>query len=185
MWIYEKKLQFPVDIRCKDLRLAKALIAQYGGPAGELSACLQYLDQRFTMPTGQTKALLTDIGTEEIGHLEMIGTMVYQIMENASLCELKEAGLDGYYTLHGKGLFYSDPNGYNWTSDYISGMGDPITDLTSNIASEQRAKQTYEYLMDLSCGNEDVLAPLRFLLRQRDCTLSAFWRSFGNGERIL
>lgn len=163
MWIYEKKLQFPIDVRCADLRLAKALIAQYGGPAGELSACLQYLNQRFTMPTGQTKALLTDIGTEEIGHLEMIGTMVYQIMENASLCELKEAGLDGYYTLHGHGLFYSDPNGYNWTSDYISGMGDPITDLTSNIAAEQRAKQTYEYLMDLACNDESVLAPLRFL----------------------
>ena len=93
----------------------------------------------------------------------MIGTMVYQIIENASLCELKEAGLDGYYTLHDHGLFYSDPNGYNWTSDYISGMGDPITDLTSNIAAEQRAKQTYEYLMDLACNDESVLAPLRFL----------------------
>ena len=115
------------------------------------------------MPTGQTTALAEDIGTEEIAHLEIIGTMVYQNMENASLWELKDAGLDGHYTLHGPGLFYSDPNGYNWTTDFISGMVDPMTDLTSNIAAEQRAKQTYEYLMDLSCGNEDVLAPLRFL----------------------
>ena len=79
------------------------------------------------------------------------------------MCELKEAGLDGYYTLHDHGLFYSDPNGYNWTADYITGMGDPVTDLTANIAAEQKAKQTYEYLMDLACGDESLLAPLRFL----------------------
>ena len=105
--------------------------------------------------------------------------MVYQIMENASLCELKDAGLDGYYTLHGHGLFYSDPNGYNWTSDYISGMGDPITDLTSNIAAEQRAKQTYEYLMDLACNDESVLAPLRFL-RAREIV---HYQRFGEANR--
>ena len=94
MWIYEKKLQFPVNVTSKDLGMAKILLAQYGGPASELSACLQYLNQRYIMPTGQTKALLTDIGTEEIGHLEMIGTMVYQIMQNATVAELKEAGLE-------------------------------------------------------------------------------------------
>lgn len=111
----------------------------------------------------QTSYIVTDTGTEEIGHMEMIGTMVYQILENASLCDLKEAGLDGYYTLHDHGLFYSDPNGYNWTADYVTGMGDPITDLTANISAEQKAKQTYEYLMDLACGDESLLAPLRFL----------------------
>ena len=167
MWIYEKKLQFPVDVKCKDLKFAKTLITQYGGPAGELTACLQYLNQRFTMPTGQTKALLTDIGTEEIAHLEIIGTMVSQIMQNASMCDLKEAGLDGYYSLHDHGLFYTDPNGYNWTADYVDGLNDPITDLTANISAEQKAKQTYEYLMDLACGDESLLAPLRFL-RERE-----------------
>jgi len=163
MWIYEKKLQFPIDIKSKDLRLAKTLIAQYGGPAGELTACLQYMNQRFTMPTGKTRALLTDISTEELGHLEMIGTMVYQIMENASMCELKEAGLDTYYPLHDHGLFYSDPNGYNWSANYVDGLGNPITDLTADISAEQKARQTYEYLMDLACGDESILAPLRFL----------------------
>ena len=163
MWIYEKKLQFPIDVKSKDLKFAKTLIAQYGGPAGELTACLQYLNQRFTMPTGQTRALLTDIGTEEIGHLEMVGTMVYQIMENASVCEWKDPGLDPYYTLHDHGLFYSDPNGYNWTADYVDGLNDPITDLTANISAEQKAKQTYEYLMNLANGDESLLAPLRFL----------------------
>ena len=121
MWIYEKKLQFPVDVKCKDLKFAKTLITQYGDPAGELTACLQYLNQRFTMPTGMTKALMTDIGTEEIAHLEIIGTMVSQIMQNASMCDLKDAGLDGYYSLHDHGLFYTDPNGYNWTADYVDG----------------------------------------------------------------
>lgn len=163
MWIYEKKLQFPIDVKGKDLRLAKTLIAQYGGPAGELTACLQYMNQRFTMPTGKTRALLTDISTEELGHLEMIGTMVYQLMENASMCELKEAGLDAYYPLHDHGLFYSDPNGYNWSANYVDGLGNPITDLTADISAEQKARQTYEYLMDLACGDESILAPLRFL----------------------
>lgn len=105
--------------------------------------------------------------TEEIGHLEMIGAMIYQIMQNASAAELKEAGLDGHYVLHGQGLFYNDPNGYNWTSTYLNSMADPITDLTSNIDAEQRAKQTYEYLMDLACGDESIIAPLRFL-RERE-----------------
>jgi len=167
MWIYEKKLQFPVNVTSKDLGMAKILLAQYGGPASELSACLQYLNQRYIMPTGQTKALLTDIGTEEIGHLEMIGTMVYQIMQNATVAELKEAGLDGHYVLHGKGLFYNDPNGFNWTSTYLDGLGDPITDLTADINAEQKAKQTYEYLMDMANGDESLLAPLRFL-RERE-----------------
>ena len=89
--------------------------------------------------------------------------MVYQIMENASVCELKDAGLDPYYTLHDHGLFYSDPNGYNWTADYVDGLNDPITDLTANISAEQKAKQTYEYLMNLANGDESLLAPLRFL----------------------
>ena len=167
MWIYEKRLQFPVDITCKDLKLAKTIIAQYGGPSGESSACMQYLTQRYAMPTGQTKALLTDVGTEEIGHMEIVGTMVYQLMENATMAELKAAGLDGYYALHGNGIFYSDPNGYNWTADYISSKGDPITDLTVDLAAEQQAKITYEYLLNLAGNNESVAAPLRYL-RQRE-----------------
>lgn len=167
MWIYEKKLQCPVNITSKNLRMAKTLMAQYGGPASELTACLQYLNQRFIMPTGQTKALLTDIGTEEIAHLEIIGTMIYQLMENASVAEIKEAGLDSYYALHDSGLFYADSNGFNWTSTYVDGLGDPITDLTSDLAAEEKARVTYEYLIDLAAGDESIVAPLCFL-RERE-----------------
>ena len=163
MWEYQKKLQIPVNIKTPDPKLASFIISQYGGPDGELGASLRYLSQRYSMPFDELKGLLTDIGTEEIGHLEMVGTMVYQIMENASVCDLKEAGLDPYYTLHDHGLFYTDPNGYNWTADYVDGLNDPITDLTANISAEQKAKQTYEYLMNLACGDESLLAPLRFL----------------------
>lgn len=166
MWIYEKRLQCPVDIKSKDLKMAQCLISQYGGPSGELSACLQYLNQRFTMPTGQTKALLTDIGTEEIGHLEIIGTMVHQIMENATFAELKAAGLDKHYVLHDHGLFYSDPNGSAWTANYIVGKGDAITDLTANLSSEQQAKTTYEWLINLT-NEQSIIEPLVFL-RQRE-----------------
>ena len=112
MWIYEKKLQFPVDIRCKDLRLAKALIAQYGGPAGELSACLQYLDQRFTMPTGQTKALLTDIGTEELGHLEMVGSIVHQLTRSLTEKQMQEGGFAPYFVDHSAGVYPTAASGF-------------------------------------------------------------------------
>ena len=111
MWTYVKTLQYPVDLKCKDLRMAKCLISQYGGPDGELSAALRYLNQRYTMPTGTTKGILTDIGTEEMAHVEIIATMVYQIMNNASIEELKKAGLDGHFTDHGKALFYTDATG--------------------------------------------------------------------------
>lgn len=168
MWIYEKKLEFPVNIRSKDLNMAQCLMTQYGGPSGELSASLQYLTQRYTMPTGATKALLTDIGTEELAHVEIMATMVYQIMSNASLEEIKAAGMDKYYVLHGRGIFYSDPNGYNWTADYISSKDNPIVNLTRNLAAEEEARITYEWLINLT-NDPDIIAPLTFL-RQREVT---------------
>lgn len=111
MWYYVKTLEYPVNLKCKDLTMAKYLITQYGGPDGELSAALRYLDQRFTMPTGKSKALLTDIGTEEMAHVEIIATMVYQLMENATVDEIKKAGLAGHYAEHGKAVFYTDATG--------------------------------------------------------------------------
>lgn len=111
MWTYVKTLQYPVDLKSKDLRIAKCLISQYGGPDGELSAALRYLNQRYTMPTGTTKGILNDIGTEELAHVEIIATMIYQLMDNASIDEIKKAGLDGHFTDHGKALYYADAQG--------------------------------------------------------------------------
>ena len=111
MWYYVKTLEYPINLKCKDLNMAKYLITQYGGPDGELGAALRYLDQRYTMPTGKSKALLTDIGTEEMAHVEMIATMVHQLMENATIDELKKAGLGGNYADHRKALFYTDATG--------------------------------------------------------------------------
>ena len=111
MWYYVKTLEYPINLKCNDLRMAKYLMSQYGGPDGELSAALRYLNQRYTMPTGKSKGLLTDIGTEEMAHVEMIATMIYQLMENASIEDLKKAGLAGRYTDHGKALYYSDAEG--------------------------------------------------------------------------
>lgn len=166
MWAYEKRLQYPVNIKRKDLKMAKYLIAQYGGPDGELSASLQYLNQRYTMPDERGKALLTDIGTEELGHIEMIATMVSQLTKDATIDELEKVGLGPHFAIHDHGLFPSDPNGVPFTASYISTTGDYIADLESDMAAEQRARATYEHLMDLT-DDQDLLAPLAFL-RQRE-----------------
>ena len=118
MWIYQKKLEFPVNITTPDLRVARALMAQYGGPDSELAAGCRYLTQRFSMPDDRVRATLNDIGTEEIAHWEMIGVMINQSMRNASLDELTEAGLIGYYTIHGYGIYPADPNGIPFTAAY-------------------------------------------------------------------
>jgi spore coat protein JC len=162
MWIYEKKLEYPVNIKSKDIRMAKNIITQYGGPDGELGASLRYLTQRYSMPTGKTKALLNDIGTEELAHLEIVSSMVYQLIKDASIEEIKAAGLDGYYSQHGSAVFPVDANGIPWTASYIQAMGDPITDLTEDMAAEQKARSTYERLIAL-CDDPDVRDPLRFL----------------------
>ena len=166
MWIYQKKLQFPVNISNPDLKVAKALMAQYGGPDSELAAGVRYLTQRFSMPDDRLRATLNDIGTEEIAHWEMIGTMIYQSVEGASLQELRAAGLAGYYTLHGRGIYPADPNGVPFTASYIQSTGDPLADIAEDLAAEQKARAAYEHIMDQT-DCEQYLAPLRFL-RQRE-----------------
>jgi spore coat protein JC len=166
MWIYEKKLQYPVNIKKRDLKMANALLAQYGGPDSELGACLRYLNQRYTMPDDKGKCLLSDIATEEIAHLEIIGSMIYQLTRGATLDEIKSSGLEGYFTIHDNGLFLNDPNGVPFTTAYISETGDFIADLEGDMAAEQRARATYEHLMDLT-NDSSVLGPLSFL-RQRE-----------------
>ena len=166
MWKYEKMLQYPINIKNKDLRMAKYLITQYGGPNGELGAAWRYLSQRYTMPDERGKALLTDIGTEELSHVEMISTMVYQLMKGSTLKELKEAGLDSMYAEHGYGIYPTDSNGIPFTAAYFASTGDPLADLSEDMAAEQKARATYENLINLT-DDYDVIGPLLYL-RQRE-----------------
>ena len=180
MWIYQKRLEYPVNITMPDLRIAKALMAQYGGPDSELGAGMRYLTQRFSMPDDRVRATLNDIGTEEIAHWEMIGTMIHQTVSGASLGELEAAGLMGYYTMHGKGVYPADPNGVPFTASYIACTGDPIADIAEDMAAEQKARATYEHIMNLT-DCEQYLAPLRFL-REREVV---HFQRFGECWNIL
>lgn len=166
MWYYEKRLEMPVRISKPDLRFTKALLTQLGGPDGELSASLRYLSQRYTMPTGKTKGLLTDIGTEELAHYEMICTMLYQLTKGASIKELKAAGLDTNYSVHGKACYPADSNGVPWTATYIQATGDPIADLNEDLAAEAKARAAYDRLI-LQTDDPDVKDTLKFL-RERE-----------------
>lgn len=162
MWIYEKKLERPMCVSCPDVAFAKLVITQYGGPDGELSASLRYINQRYSMPTGKAKALLTDIGTEELAHMEMIATLVYKLTEGACPKDFEAAGWGGQYAQHDHGLFWTDANGVPWSAKYIACLGDPITDLTENMAAEQKARATYEHLIQMTC-DPLVKDSLRFL----------------------
>ncbi len=166
MWIYEKKLEFPVKITKPDARLAKIMVEQYGGADGELAASLRYLSQKFSMVTPEAQATLNDIATEEMAHLEMMGTIVHQLTQGLSKEDILAAGLDPYYVNHGLGVYPASAAGVPFTAAYLQSKGDPITDLYEDMAAEQKARSTYEYLIDLT-EDPDVLAPLRFL-RERE-----------------
>lgn len=167
MWTYDKFLQYPVNIKKANPRLAKFIISQYGGPDGELAASLRYLSQRFGMPDTKAKATLNDIGTEELAHLEMVGTLVHQLTDGVSVEELERAGLGGYYTDHGVDVYPASAEGVPFTAAYIAAKGDPIANLQEDLAAEQKARATYEKLIDL-CGDDgDVVDVLRYL-RQRE-----------------
>ncbi len=180
MWGYDKKLQYPVNIKNPNPQLAKFIISQYGGPDGELGASLRYLSQRFSMPTEITKATLNDIGTEELGHLEMIGTMVNQLTRGVSPENLRRAGLGDYYTDHGVSIFPQNAAGVPFTASYIGVKGDPVTDLYEDMAAEQKARSTYEYLIDLS-DDPDVTNILKFL-REREIV---HFQRFGEALRTV
>ena len=136
MFVYEKKLQYPVNIKTTNPKLAKIIITQYGGPDGELGASLRYLSQRFTMPLPELKATLTDIGTEELGHLEMIGTIVYQLTKDLTEKEIKEAGFEDYFVDHTTGIYPQSAAGTPYTAASMQSKGDPITDLHENLAAD-------------------------------------------------
>ena len=184
MFSYNKKLQYPVNIKKKDLRMAKYLVTQYGGSNGELAAALRYLNQRYTMPDNRGKALLTDIGTEELAHVEMISTMIYQLMKDATMEELKEAGLDTHYAEHAKALYPTDANGVPFTVAYFATTGDPLADLSENMAAEQKARAVYENLIELT-NDPDVLGPLLWLRQREIVHFARFKELFDYYEKKL
>ncbi len=167
MWTYNKVLEYPINIKCSDPRLAKVIISQYGGPDGELAASLRYLSQRFGMPDQKAKAILNDIGTEELAHLEMVGTIVHQLTKNASIEEIETAGLSAYYTDHGVDVYPQSAAGVPFDANCLACKGDAIANLQEDLAAEQKARATYEKLIDLCRDNPDVVDPLRFL-RERE-----------------
>ena len=167
MWTYNKVLEYPVNIKKRNPQLAKFIISQYGGPDGELGASLRYLSQRFGMPDQKSKAILNDIGTEELAHLEMVGSIVHQLTDGASPEEMKMAGLGSYYTDHGWGVYPQSAAGYPFSASVLAVKGDPIADLQEDLAAEQKARATYEKLIDLCADDPDVIDPLKFL-RQRE-----------------
>ncbi|MFB7139354.1 manganese catalase family protein [Gottfriedia sp. NPDC056225] len=173
MWIYEKKLQYPVKVSTCNPMLAKFLVEQYGGADGELAAALRYLNQRYTIPD-KVIGLLTDIGTEEFAHLEMIATMIYKLTKDATPDQMKAAGLDTHYASHDSALFYHNSDGVPFTTAYIQAKGDPIADLYEDIAAEEKARATYQWIIDLS-DDPDLNDSLRFL-REREIVHSQRFR---------
>ncbi len=180
MWFYEKRLQYPVKIKKCDPRMATMIISQYGGPDGEIGASLRYLSQRFAMVTPQAIATLNDIGTEELAHLEMVGAMVRQLLKNASPEEIKASGAGAYFTDHGTGVYPCSAAGNPFTAAALASKGDPIADLNENLAAEQKARATYESLLQMA-DDPDVIAPLRFL-REREVV---HYQRFGEALRIV
>ena len=166
MYKYFKKLNYPVNVRKKDLRMAKYLITQLGGPAGELGAALRYFSQKFAMPDEKGQALLNDIACEELGHCEMIGTMFRQLIKDASLDELEAAGLGGYFTDHGKGVYPIDAAGNPFSALTFNSTGDVLADLSEDMAAEEKARVTYEHLINQT-DDPDVINVLLYL-RQRE-----------------
>lgn len=166
MFKYDKKLPYPIDIKKKDLKMAKYLLTQFGGANSELGAALRYFSQKFSMPTEEGRALLNDIATEELGHVEMICTMVHQLLKDASLDELEANGLSTQYVEHGYGLYPTDSNGVPFTVTYFASVGDAVSDLAEDMAAEEKARTTYEHLIDLA-KDPDVIDVLLFL-RQRE-----------------
>jgi len=166
MFVYEKRYAFPVEIHHRNLRLAKALYAQFGGPNGELGACLRYFAQSFTMPDERGRRLLKDIATEEMGHVETICAMITKLTEGASVKELEDAGLCCAYAINGTGLGINDCNGVAFSTQNIGVTSDYKADLTEDMAAEERARSTYEHLIDLT-DDQECIAILLFL-RQRE-----------------
>ena len=180
MFIYDKKLQYPVKIDRPNPRLASIIISQYGGPDGELGASLRYLSQRFSMPFDELKGLLTDIGTEELGHLEMVGSIVHQLTRNLKDSQLQDSAFAPYFVDHGIGVYPTAAAGFPWSAASMQVKGDPIADLTEDLAAEQKARVTYDNILRLS-DDPDVNNVIKFL-REREIV---HFQRFGEAMQLL
>ncbi|WP_417402096.1 manganese catalase family protein [Hominenteromicrobium sp.] len=179
MWIYEKKLQYPVRIKNPNPALAKLIISQYGGPHGELGASLRYLSQRYSMPYPELRAILTDIGTEELAHLEMVGTIVYQLTRNLTQEEIQKQGFDAYFIDHTTGVYPAAASGAPFSAACIAVTGDTLADINEDLAAEQKARVTYDNILRFA-DDPDVRDPIKFL-REREIV---HYQRFGEGLRI-
>ena len=180
MWNYEKRLQYPVNITQTNPQMAQVIISQFGGPDGELAASMRYLSQRYSMPYKEVAGLLTDIGTEELAHMEMISAIVYQLTKNLSPDEIKASGFDKYYVDHTLGLWPQAAGGIPFNACEFQSKGDPITDLFEDLAAEQKARTTYDNILRL-VKDPEVADPIRFL-RQRELV---HFQRFGEGLRLV
>lgn len=179
MWIYEKKLQFPVKIKKPDPATARIIISQLGGPDGELAASMRYLNQRYSMPYREIAGVLTDVGTEELAHLEMVGTILYQLTRCLDEREIKESGFDTYFVDHTTGVYPQAASGVPTDMKYIGVKGDVLADLHEDLAAEQKARVTYDNLLRM-IDDRDVCEPLKFL-REREVV---HYQRFGEALRI-
>ena len=179
MWTYERRLQFPVNIKEPNAMLAQAIISQFGGPDGELAASQRYLSQRYAMPYNDVATLLTDIGTEELAHLEMVATIVHQLTRNLSMEEIEKSGFANYYTDHTVGVWPQAAGGVPFNANQFQVKGDIITDLVEDMAAEQKARSTYDNILRL-IKEPDVCEPIKFL-RQREIV---HFQRFGEALRI-
>ncbi len=179
MWIYERKLQYPIKIKNPNPAIAKIIVSQLGGPDGELGASLRYLNQRFSMPYREVSGILTDVGTEELAHLEMIGAMVYQLTRSMSMEDIVKAGYDTYFVDHTAGVYPQAASGIPFDVKYIGVKGDVFADLHEDLSAEQKARVTYDNLLRL-IDDRDVCEPLKFL-REREIV---HYQRFGEALRI-
>ena len=178
MWQYEKKLQYPIKIKNKNPKYAQIIISQYGGPDGELGASMRYLTQRYGQPFDEVKGILTDIGTEELAHLEMVCAMVHQLTRDLTPEEIAKSGFDKYFVDHTLGVYPQSASSLPWRAEYIQSKGDVLADLHEDLAAEQKARVTYDNLIRL-IDDPDILEPLKFL-RQRELT---HYQRFGEAEQ--
>ncbi len=178
MWSYDKILEFPVNIKRPNAKAAQVIISQYGGPDGELGASLRYLSQKFAMPNRRVAGLLNDIGTEELAHLEMIGAIVHQLTKNLSIEEIKNSGFAPYFVDHTTGIWPQAASGMPFSASTFQSTGDPITDLTEDMAAEQKARTTYDNILRL-VDDPDVITPIRFL-REREIV---HYQRFGEAQQ--
>ena len=181
MWNYEKRLQYPIQITTPNAKLAQYIMSQYGGPDGEINASIRYLSQRFTMPDRKLAGLLTDIGTEELSHLEMVSTMVHQLTANLSMEEIEKSGFGPYYIDHTVGVWAQAAGGVPMNSCQHQSKGDAITDLFEDLAAEQKARSTYDNILRVVKDMPEIAEPIKFL-RAREIV---HFQRFGEALRIV